>query len=284
MQFSSPLASVLVPDGSSGFEAAASRVTHLGIGAHQDDLEFMALHGILACLDDPALSFGGVICTSGSGSVRTGPFAGKSDDEIVALRRAEQEEAARLGKYGIMIQLGHEGSVVKTPGDATLAADLAVLFAHMRPRVVYTHNPADKHEAHVAVTAAVVKALRGLPAERRPEKVYGCEMWRDLDWLGNEDKVLLDVGGRPELARELTAVFRSQIAGGKRYDLAIEGRRLANATFLDPRSADQAEQLTLAMDLTPLIQDHAPDAVEYVTAAVDRFRADVQRIMRGYFG
>jgi LmbE family N-acetylglucosaminyl deacetylase len=56
------------------FSEALARITHLGIGAHQDDLEFMAFHGILACFrmrDDRW--FGGVTCTNGAGSSRTGP-------------------------------------------------------------------------------------------------------------------------------------------------------------------------------------------------------------------
>ncbi|MGK0456064.1 MAG: hypothetical protein ACJAUA_000354, partial [Zhongshania aliphaticivorans] len=36
-----------IPD-SLPVDKALDRTTHLGIGAHQDDLEFMALHGILS--------------------------------------------------------------------------------------------------------------------------------------------------------------------------------------------------------------------------------------------
>ncbi len=46
--FSHPAAAVYVPDGAA-YPAALARCTHLGIVAHQDDLEFMALHGILEC-------------------------------------------------------------------------------------------------------------------------------------------------------------------------------------------------------------------------------------------
>ena len=44
-----PTADIFIPDGQPP-AAALARVTHLGIGAHQDDLEFMAFHGIEACL------------------------------------------------------------------------------------------------------------------------------------------------------------------------------------------------------------------------------------------
>ena len=39
---------------------ALGRTTHLGIGAHQDDLEFMAYEGVSACYDSEDLWFGGV--------------------------------------------------------------------------------------------------------------------------------------------------------------------------------------------------------------------------------
>ena len=45
-----PSAEVFVPDQRAA-EVALARITHLGIGAHQDDLEFMAFHGIAACYD-----------------------------------------------------------------------------------------------------------------------------------------------------------------------------------------------------------------------------------------
>ena len=44
MKFSRPDADVFVPDGSAP-AAALARVTHLAVGAHQDDLELMAQAG-----------------------------------------------------------------------------------------------------------------------------------------------------------------------------------------------------------------------------------------------
>ena len=38
---------------------AVTRTTHLGIGAHQDDLEFMAYHGIVTCYEDSSNYFTG---------------------------------------------------------------------------------------------------------------------------------------------------------------------------------------------------------------------------------
>ena len=135
----------------------------------------------------------------------------------------------------------------------------------------------------MAAAAATVATLRRLPPDQRPWRVIGIEGWRSLDWLGDDEKILLDTTGHRDLARRLAAVFASQIEGGKRYDLAEQGRRRANATLLEPRAVDDAEELSLAMDLTPLVHNDDLDPVGYVTAAIDRFRVDVTDALRGYF-
>ncbi len=49
-----------------------------------------------------------------------------------------------------------------------------------------------------------------------PQKIYGCEVWRDLDWIVDSDKVVFDVGAHENLAVALTGVFDPQISGGKK--------------------------------------------------------------------
>jgi hypothetical protein len=78
-------------------------------------------------------------------------------------------------------------------------------------------------------------------------------------------------------------IFDSQIAGGKRYDLAVQGRRLANATFFDSHSVDDAEQLWFAMDLTPLVDDPRLDPVEFTAAFIKRLEDDVRAAVGKYF-
>ena len=70
MKLHFPTAEIFIPDGQPQ-DTALARVTHLGIGAHQDDLEFMAFHGIEVCYHSGTEWFGGVTCTNGSGSSRT---------------------------------------------------------------------------------------------------------------------------------------------------------------------------------------------------------------------
>lgn len=268
-----------VPGG--GAEAAAWRsVTHLGIGAHADDLEFMAYHGIEVCRQG-AGRFGGVVVTDGVGSVRPD---GMICDELKSLRRDEQRAAADIGGYAVAAQLGLASDEVKNANNRTLAGDLVQIFSVASPQVVYTHNPADRHQTHVAVSLAVIEALRTLPDGARPKHVYGCEVWRDLDWLTGDDRVRLNCGTDETFAQKLNGVFRSQMDGGKRYDLAVIGRRRAQATFDNPRQPDDAEMVTLAMDLTPLIYDTGLDVADFVCAKLDRFREDVVRGIKKFGG
>jgi len=267
-------AKVFVPDGKP-LSAVLKRITHLGIGAHQDDLEFMAFHGILQCFASPAKWFGGVTCTNGAGSSRSGAYAGVSDRELMAIRAREQENAATIGQYGVMVQLDYPSSLVKSPTATGLKNDLKKILAATKPRFVYTHNPADKHDTHIGVAIAAIEAMRELPRRERPRRVTGCEVWRNLDWLDDTDKVIMDVTGHDHLAAALNGVFDSQIAGGKRYDLATLGRRKANATFFDAHSKDSASQLIFGMDLTPLVADESLDIVEFVSESIRKFHGDV---------
>lgn len=274
MKFYQPRAELFIPDGSESTVALA-RTTHLGIGAHQDDLEFMAFHGILAGYGREDRWFTGVTCTNGSGSARAGAFAEYTDQQMRDVRKEEQREAARIGQYAAMIQLDYPSADIKASPAPHPEADLLAVLQTARPRVVYTHNPADKHETHIGVLKATLRALRQLPPGERPEQLLGCEVWRDLDWLCDEDKTPLDVSGHDELAEHLNEVFTSQIAGGKRYDLAIQGRRRANATFFQSHSTDASESLCFAIDLTPLLRDDTLTLAEFITPFLNRFRDDV---------
>jgi LmbE family N-acetylglucosaminyl deacetylase len=266
---------IFVPDGKPVAEAL-NRVTHLGVGAHQDDLEFMAFHGILECFASGSKWFGGVTCTNGAGSSRTGAYEKSTDAQMMAVRRTEQNNAAIVGQYGVMVQLDYPSSAIKSATDPSLKNDLKEIFAATRPEVVYTHNPADKHDTHVGVVVAALSALRELPREQRPKKVIGCEVWRNLDWLNDAEKFLMDVSGHDNLAAALNGVFDSQIAGGKRYDLATLGRRASNATFFESHATDKSNQLIFGMDLTPVVADETKDILEFVCGFIDRFNADVK--------
>ena len=134
----------------------------------------------------------------------------------------------------------------------------------------------------MAVALRSIEALRALPSEIRPKRVYGCEVWRDLDWLVDEDKQLLPASARSNIAASLVGVFDSQVSGGKRYDLATAGRRLAHATFFASHGTDHESALTFAMDLTPLIEEPEWPVTDYVLGFIERFRVDVERRVKRF--
>jgi LmbE family N-acetylglucosaminyl deacetylase len=276
-------ADIYIPDGKP-LPEALSRVTHLAVGAHQDDLEFMAFHGIVACFHSSTEWFAGVTCTNGSGSARIGAYSSFTDEQMMKVRREEQRLAASVGRYAAMLQLDHSSKVAKDASDPRLKEDLKAILTAARPRIVYTHNPADKHDTHIAVVMPLIQAIRELPREQRPQAIHGCEVWRNLDWMPDADKIVHDVSGHENLAAALNGIFDSQIAGGKRYDLAVMGRRRANATFFESHSVDASDSLAFAMDLTPLAHDDSLDPVEYVTSFIDRFKADVTAKLRRQLG
>lgn len=280
MRFHKDEASIFIPDGAP-LEQALDRVTHLSIGAHQDDSEIMAFHGVLQCYQESAKWFGAVTCTDGAGSPRARGYAGLSDAEMARMRRREQEKAAVLGDYGLLIQLNYTSAEVKGAKREQLRDDLAAVLRRTRPEVVYTHNPLDKHDTHLAAAFAAIAALRSLDPRERPRSVFGCEVWRGLDWLEDADKVALDVSEHENLAMALVGVYDSQVAGGKRYDLATLGRRRANATYFQTHETDQADALWFALDLTPLVRQPELDVEGYVVGFLDRFkRSAVEKIRK----
>jgi LmbE family N-acetylglucosaminyl deacetylase len=256
-------------------EEAITRTTHLGIAAHQDDLEIMAYHGIEECFQQDDKWFMGVVVTDGKGSARANRFSSYTDEEMMNVRHKEQIKAAIVGEYSAITLLHHPSCDVKDGHNQGIVNELKEIIEKASPRIVYTHNLADKHDTHIGVVMRVLQAIRLIPKSKRPNKIVGCEVWRDLDWLIDSSKITLDVSHRPNLAASLVGVFDSQISGGKRYDLAAIGRQLANATFSNSHHVDQSNAITYAMDLTPLIEDDSLDITTFITNHINQFREDV---------
>ena len=275
MKLLKPTAEYFVFDGKP-VEEAINRTTYMSIAAHQDDIEIMAYDGILKCFNNPNEWFFGVVVTNGSGSARDGEYKNYTDEDMINIRKLEQKKAAFIGEFGALALLDHPSKEVKDPKNTEIIDEMLMLLNQAKPKVLYTHNLADKHDTHIGVTTKVIRALRKMDKKDRPEKVYGCEVWRNLDWVVDSEKVSFDVSGHPNLAASLVEVFDSQIVGGKRYDLAALGRRLANATFSESHFVDKTDAVSLAMDLTPLIEDDSLDIKTYVLAYIERFKKDVE--------
>jgi LmbE family N-acetylglucosaminyl deacetylase len=275
MKFSHSAADVFVPDAAVTADAALERTTHLCVAAHQDDIEIMAYHGIADCFGQTDKWFSGVVVTNGSGSPRTGVYGTYTDAQMQDIRRQEQRKAAVIGEYSIQIQLAHPSSAAKDRTNSAVQSDLIAIFTAAAAEVVYLHQPADKHDTHIGVLGHSLAALRKIPAGLRPKRVLGCEVWRDLDWMLDHDKQVLDTGRFPNLAMALVGVFDSQITGGKRYDLATAGRRIAHATYHTSHATDQFQGISWGMDLTPLVHDAELSIADYTLQHIERFQQDV---------
>lgn len=249
-----------------------SLCTHLAVGAHQDDLEVMAGHGILECLENSENHFVGVTCTNGAGSARAGDFAGTTDEEMIQIRHAEQEASAKVGEYLAIHQLGFSSSDIKSQKNAELVDQLVGLIEKAKPKIIYTHNPMDKHKTHVAVTFHLIEALR--QSNYKPSQLIGCEVWRGLDWLSDESKVVLPISD-PSKIKKLIALHKSQVAGGKAYDEATVGRMLANATFFESHSVDQNQYQWFGVDLMPLIDNKNLTLREFSEQHIGDFKNEV---------
>jgi len=279
LKFSQPQADLHAPGGGS-WETALASTTHLGIGAHPDDVEILAFPGICACRGQSQFRFSAVIATDGAGAPRAGSSTQLSGAELVKVRREEQRQAAHLGGYASVLQLAHPSDGIRGTERPALVSDLRQILQAARPTVVYLHNPADRHETHVAVLWACLEALRGLSPGDRPAEVYGCEVWGDLDWVPADQVIRLPCPAPADFGPSLLRVFRSQL-DGKRYDLAAAGRRRAQATFADPYTPNQAEEVVLALDLKPLVENPRLSLAEFVSGLTTQFQSQtLERIRR----
>ena len=280
MKFHRDTAEIYIPDGES-VGIALARTTHLCIAAHQDDIEIMAAQPILECFQQKDRWFTGVVVTDGRGSPRNAMYENYSDEEMRMVRFKEQRKSAMVGEFSAQVMLDIPSHIVKDASSAEPVEDLVAVLRAAKPGIVYTHNLADKHDTHAGVALRVIEALRRLDQAERPERVVGCEVWRALDWLVDSDKVVMNLSVHENLQLALLGVFDSQIAGGKRYDLASMGRRRANATYFESHDVDESTGLSYAMDMTPLMHDVSLKPAEFVHALIHRFEQDVnERIGR----
>lgn len=248
----------------------------LCIAAHQDDIELFAYaHIHKAKISD--YSFIGVVSTDGRNSPRTGKYKDYDDNMMILERQKEQKNASEIGNYEAQIMLNYTSSEIKDKINHDVIDDYIEIIKHYQPISIVTHNLADKHPTHVGVVIKLIKALREL--NYLPKEFLGIEVWRDLDWVNEEDKVILDCGENKQEQLDLLNVFPSQTVGGKRYDLAGVGRRYANATFNESHAVDTYKMSQYAIDLLPLLIDKNLDISEYIIGFIDRFKNDVKKMI-----
>lgn len=273
MQLKNPQAQLFIPDATDP-AAAIARTTQMAVMAHQDDIPIGAMYGVLQCFGKSDAWFTGVTVTNGAGSPRDDLYASFTDEEMRVVRAEEEKKAAFVGEYAACFLLDYPSSAVKDASHPDLVAELKAIFLAAKPKIVYTHNLADKHDTHVAVALRTIAALRELAPEYQPEAVWGCEVWRDLDWMNDDDKVLLDCTPHENVSAAVMAVYDSQICGGKRYDLATAGRRKAHATYHASHGVDESQSLNFGMDLTPLLKDASLSPVDLLNQYITNFQSE----------
>jgi LmbE family N-acetylglucosaminyl deacetylase len=272
-------AEIFVPD-ALPVEQALARTTHLCISAHQDDIEIMSTQPIIECFQQKDKWFTGVVVADGRGSPRDNLYKDYSDEKMRLVRFKEQRKAAIVGEYAAQVMLDFPSKTIKDVSHAGPVEDIMALVRAAKPQIVYTHNLADKHDTHVGVALRVIEALRRLDQAERPVRLVGCEVWRALDWMVDADKVQMNVSEHENLQFALLGVFDSQIAGGKRYDLASMGRRRANATYFESHGVDATTGLSFAMDMSPLMSDATKDPAAFAQDFIQRFAQDVNERIR----
>ena len=278
MRFNNASAEVFVPGKTVEIEAI-NRTTHLAIGAHPDDYEIIAYHGIEYCIDHPENYFSSVTITSGSGGPRFGLYTEIDNLQYVELRKLEQKKAAIIGNYSACFFLDYESSGIKTDRGKDVINDLKRILLESRPRVIYTHSLFDFHETHVCVTLKVISALRDIRDKYIPEKFYGCEAWGSLDWLTQIDKIKLITRTHPDIESAILSIYDSQNMGIKRFDKATIARRMVNTIYNEINTrCDDSDSSTFAVDLLPLILSSNPE--EFVSQKIIRFKEEVLNRVR----
>ena len=254
-------------------------VKYLTICAHQDDNEIMAIDGIMRGYRSRKYSFACVVTADGGGSARTGKFADYTDEMMKKVRIEEQKAAAEIGRYHALYLLNYSSKEIKDPENEKIVNDYLKILKEYKPKIVYTHSILDKHPTHLGVVTKVIRALRMLPKEEQPKVVYGCEVWRDLDWVADNKKVCFDVSHNVRLQKQLLNVFESQIAGGKSYTNATIGRRYNNATYAQSHSVDKAKLVCYAINMNKLLRDPELPIKKYALSFIDDLYTEVNDAM-----
>jgi LmbE family N-acetylglucosaminyl deacetylase len=259
-----------------------SRTTHLAIGAHPDDVEIIGIEGISKCYQSETDWFTGIVVTNGAGSLRSGRYTSASDEEMIAVRQQEQSAAAEIGRYAAVVQMACESSQLQGDINESVVAMLQNVLEQARPHTVYLHSPVDRHITHIGVCMHALEALRRLNEKDLPVRIWGVEVWRSMDWVDAGQRVLLDVSGGKELQGRLLGQYQSQLVKGKRYDIALAGRNIANATLASEDAIDTIESACFALDLNSLVGKNPISIGEYLEDLLGRFSNDLKTKLSPY--
>ena len=224
-----------------------------------------------------------MVATNGAGSPRSGIYGGYTDEEMQKVRLMEQRKAAYVGDYACQIQLGYTSAQVKNASETALVEDLEQILRAMQPEICVSAQSGGQaryaHRRAAALHRGFARRARIRCVRKRCTAAKCGAIWTGCRTTTNR---CCRSSAKPNIAAALVGVFDSQISGGKRYDLATAGRRVANATYFASHGTDQETALSFAMDLTPLVEDPSLSVAEYVLGFIDSFRNDVERRLRSF--
>jgi hypothetical protein len=158
--------------------------------------------------------------------------------------------------------------------DKNVIDDISKMIELLKPETIYMHNPFDKHPTHVACCLCALKAINNLKSKDYLKDVFGCEVWRSLDWVIDQDKINLDTSLHQKELTPILSVFESQIEGGKRYDTALMGRFVANATFNDSHAVDRYTNCSYIINMNDVALKQVP-VTEFVQTYLTNFANEV---------
>ena len=227
----------------------------LAIGAHHDDIEVMAMDGILKAYGSKKYSFYACVLSDGAHFSKMGKYSDISDKEMIETRNQEQIRASQIGEYANLVFLKHTREDIENNEKDVVIKNIQKVILEVQPDVVYTHNIFDKGDIHTLTAIRVIEAILGLEEDKRPRLLYGCEIFRSLDWLPDKYKVVFDLSENKELQSRLIGVYDTRMEQSRNYNKAVVGRKLAHATFGNSNSSiDEEKLIWYGINLTPVIQ------------------------------
>lgn len=253
-------------------------VKYLCVCAHPSDCEIMAIDGIQRGYRAQKYSFSCVVTTDGSENERGGKYLKSSDKRMSNVLASEQRKAAELGRYNSVYFMNYKAEEARDQENEDIVAEYIEIIKELKPRIVYTHSLLDRDPTHVCVAVKVINALRKLRKGDQPKVVYGCEMWRDLDWIDKDKIVSFDISKNIRLQRQLISVFKSQIINRDYINAAI-GRRYVNAAFSRDDKKKEAKLTARAINMTTLLRRKELPIKRYAMSFIDDLYSEINDSM-----
>ncbi|MFZ5813717.1 MAG: bacillithiol biosynthesis deacetylase BshB2 [Bacillota bacterium] len=135
-------------------------------------------------------------------------------ESLPAVREQELREACRAMGITDLRMMGLHDKTVEFHDPEELADRILAVVEEVQPSLVITHYPGySVHPDHDALSAAAIRALSRLPAERRPRVLcHAPPTGRAREVLGEPD-VIIDISSVAEVKMAALRAHRSQTEG-----------------------------------------------------------------------